>query len=199
MKLDIYVVERDAYENATTHFSEFPNVNVILGSITQTSSPCVISAGQSFGMMNGGVDGVLNTFLSSHTPNEYVQSCVKRAIADQCAGELGVGQALCVPTKHPRVRALVYAATMRVPEPVPNTLNAYLAFRSAIVEAVKHGFLHVATPLMCTGAGEMPVERACRQMRAAYESVLNGGDVGENFMYIHKRHRALEQTLEHSG
>lgn len=86
---------------------------------------------------------------------------------------------------------LIYAATMRIPEEVSNTLNAYTAFRSALVEAAKQGVYGVASPLMCTGAGEMPVERACLQMKAAYESVLSGGDVFEQLPEIRGRHRTL--------
>jgi hypothetical protein len=35
-------------------------------------------------------------------------------------------------TNHPKVQVLVYAATMRFPESVADTLNAYIAFRSAL-------------------------------------------------------------------
>ena len=176
--------------------TEGNNVIVRRESITKTTCPCLITAGQAFGKMNGGVDGVVNTFLSSHTPHEYVDQRVKRVIQDECAGELNVGQAVVVRTAHPVVRHLVYVATMRVPEPVPDTLNAYYAFRAALVAALKTGAgtsddLSVATPLMCTGAGQMPVERACRQMRAAYDSVITGGDVRHSFPEIWAKHRAL--------
>jgi O-acetyl-ADP-ribose deacetylase (regulator of RNase III) len=163
-------------------------------SITKTRMPCVISAGQSFGEMNGGVDGILNTFLSSQdSSGKYVQARVKRAIQNECGGELGVGQCLTVTTAHPFVRTLLYAATMRVAEPVADTLNAYLAFRAALVQAAKSDVQGVSSPLFCTGAGEMPIGRACRQMRAAYDSIVFGNDVERaTWPDFHAHHRRLK-------
>jgi O-acetyl-ADP-ribose deacetylase (regulator of RNase III) len=167
---------------------------VVYESITQTRMPCVITAGQSFGEMNGGVDGIVNSFLSSYdSSGEYVQARVKRAIQLECGGELGVGQCLAVGTAHPRVRTLLYTATMRVAEPVSDTLNAYLAFRAALVQAAKSDVRGVASPLFCTGDGEMPVGRACRQMRAAYDSIVFGNDVQRaTWTDFHAHHRRLK-------
>jgi O-acetyl-ADP-ribose deacetylase (regulator of RNase III) len=185
-KEDIKVIERA--------FAGLPCIKVRTESICNTTHPCLITAGNSFGKMDGGVDGMINTFLSSHTPGEYVQQWVELAIRQKCGGELGVGQAIAVTSvKHPKVHVLVYASTMRVPESVADTLNAYTAFRSALVQAALAGMSSVASPLLCTGAGEMSVDKACRQMRAAYESLLIGGETGMSWPDIHERHRALKR------
>ena len=80
-----------------------------------------------------GVDGAVNTYLSSTTPNEYVQDRVKARIVQDDHGELPVGSAVAVTTAHHFHRVLIYAPTMRVPEPLPeDTIVPYLAFRAVL-------------------------------------------------------------------
>ena len=69
---------------------------------------------------------------------------------------------------------------MRVPQNIARTANAYLAFRAAL-RAVRdfndrHGdpISRLLVPGLGTDNGFMPPLRAARQMRAAYEVVLNG-------------------------
>ena len=107
--------------------------------------------------MNGGVDGIVNTLLSAYTPMERIESGVKRAICAAYAGELPVGASVTVRPRHPNYTHLIYAPTMRVD--VSGSLNAYLAFRAALLAASHAGCRDVSAPLFCTGSGSMSVER----------------------------------------
>lgn len=73
---------------------------------------------------------------------------------------------------------LISAPTMRVPDNIADTVNVYLAFRAALlaVEASK-GIQSLLSPALGRGVGSMPVERAARQMYAAYAEVILGGMV----------------------
>jgi O-acetyl-ADP-ribose deacetylase (regulator of RNase III) len=64
---------------------------------------------------------------------------------------------------------------MRVPGNIAGTVNVYLAFRAALL-AVKESktMKSLLSPALGTGVGSMPVERAARQMYAAYAEVVLG-------------------------
>lgn len=164
-------------------------------SITQASAPAIVSAGNSFGEMNGGVDGIINTYLSSRiVPPRYVQEDVKRAIAADFCGELPVGSCIAVRADHPRHTHLLYAPTMRVAEDVAHSINAYLAMRAALLCARRSGITEMACPLLCTGAGNMPVAKACAQMRAAWDTLFEPNEslVGGDWQTFHAHHRKLQ-------
>ena len=162
---------------------------------TNLNADVFATAGNSFGGMSGGVDGAVNTHLSSYTPCEYVQDRVKAAIVEQFAGELPVGAAVVVATAHPRHTTLIYAPTMRVPGPLPeDTIVPYLAFRAVLVALKRSGMRSVSTPLFGTGAGEVPVAKACRQMLRAAASVEACGRTmlqPNELFSMHRDHREL--------
>lgn len=176
-------------------FHDMPRVTVIRRPIQSTSAPAIVSAGNSFAEMNGGVDGIINTFLSSHTPEYYIQDVVKETIWRKWAGELPVGSSECVPTNgHPVCSHLIYTPTMRVAETLPpDTLNPYLAFRSSCLCALHNQLHHIATPLFCTGAGNVSVETSARQMKAALQTIENQTFAGGNWQRFHQHHRHLHR------
>lgn len=191
MNIEICVVSREQYEIVKTIFADQPFITVSQCSITNARYPVLISAGNSFGEMNGGVDGLINTHLSSYTPDKYIQEDVKKVICEQFFGELPVGQSIVVPTQHPVFKQLIYTPTMRVAEDVSSSLNAYFAFRGALVLMLQKGIKYASTPLFCCGAGCMPFQRACLQMKEAYITVTQKTMVGGNWPFYHSHHRFL--------
>lgn len=77
--------------------------------------------------MDGGIDFAYSEYFGWDI-GERLQALL-RAEHD---GELPVGHAVILPTNHATIRHLVSAPTMRIPMAVPDTLNAYLAFRAAL-------------------------------------------------------------------
>jgi O-acetyl-ADP-ribose deacetylase (regulator of RNase III) len=112
-------------------------------------------------------------------------------------GEMPVGTAEVVPTDNTEWPYLVVAPTMRVPEPVGSTLNAYLAFRALLLAVVRFNIAQggrairsLRVPGLCTGVGGMSPRRCAAQMRVALEAVrcrprIAGVDE------IHRVHRAM--------
>lgn len=162
------------------HFSDLQNITfrqANIGQITDFSRPVAVgSAGQSKGMMDGGIDGAINYLLS--TPDESVEERCQKAIDKEYYGEQPVGTCILVPSCNKRYDFLAYVPTMRVPEDVRKTLNPYLAFRALLVKVHQHNKTNttpiktVITSSMCTGAGNVDAEESARQMRLAYESVF---------------------------
>jgi hypothetical protein len=63
---------------------------------------------------------------------------------------------------------------------VSETVNAYLAFRAALMAVLEHNATGrdriglILCPGLATAVGRMPVERCARQMRAAWDRVVGG-------------------------
>jgi O-acetyl-ADP-ribose deacetylase (regulator of RNase III) len=95
-------------------------------------------------------------------------------------GELPVGCAAIVETGDRAIPYLVSAPTMRVPMDVSETVNAYLAFRAALIAVReanrrKPGMIKsVLCPGLCTFYGHMSPDKSARQMRFAHRLVVEG-------------------------
>lgn len=146
------------------------NVTVRGGNILLTKADALVSPANSFGFMDGGIDWSISELFDGK-----VQSLVQEVIQKNHGGELLVGCAEIIGTGNSQFPYLICAPTMRVPQNVADTVNAFLAMR-AIVIAInkfnshkKEQIQSVAIPGLCTGAGRMPYERCARQMRRGYD------------------------------
>jgi len=115
------------------HFDGLDNVEIGQGDIFDVTADAIVSPANSFGYMDGGIDAVY-----IHRFGTGLQSRLQQRLVEEHHGELPVGQAVIVETVDEEIPWLVSAPTMRIPEPVPNTLNAYLAFRAALRAVLEH-------------------------------------------------------------
>lgn len=169
-------------------FAGIASVEVSCGDIFSTSAgqvsaddpidvaaDAIVSPANSFGFMDGGIDAV---YTYQFGPG--LQDRLQAVIARDFAGELPVGCAVIVPTMHATIPWCISAPTMRVPQNVADTVNAYLAFRAALLAVLAHNAsgLPAITSVLCPGlgsvVGQMPVGRCARQMRVAWDRVLGG-------------------------
>lgn len=172
------------------------------GSILDADVDALVSPGDSFGTMDGGVELAI---VDHHGP--HVRERVQHAIADEAHGELVVGRALVVPLAPVRPAWLVAAPTMRVPMRLPaDTVNPYLAMRAAL-QAVRHGTVRdvdgrprpvrevvtsLAVPGLGTGTGRVDPDVAARQMVAALVDLADGTrGPGRRWEQLVADHRAL--------
>jgi O-acetyl-ADP-ribose deacetylase (regulator of RNase III) len=154
------------------HFRGIDAVEASTGDIFGVQADAIVSPANSFGFMDGGIDFAYSEYFGWDL-GERLQALL-RAEYD---GELPVGQAVIVPTNHATIRYLVSAPTMRIPMPVADTLNAYLAFRAALgavrdFNAANAGAIRsLMCPGLATAIGRMPYDRCARQMRVAYDNI----------------------------
>jgi O-acetyl-ADP-ribose deacetylase (regulator of RNase III) len=126
--------------------------------------------------MDGGIDAVY-----THQFGFALESRLQALLAAEHGGELPVGSAVIVETGSPEIPWCISAPTMRVPEAVPDTVNAYLAFRAALRAVLDHNaagrrpIRRVLCPGLATTTGRMPAVRCAAQMRAAWDNVLGEG------------------------
>ncbi len=163
-------------ESWQAYFTGLPDVSVTCDSIFTLEADALVSPANSFGRMDGGgLDAQIVEFFG-----EDMETEVQQMIRERHHGELVVGMAEIVITQATQFPFLVVAPTMRVPQNVSRTVNAYLAFRAALRAVLDFNELHgdviqtLLVPGLATDNGFMPPLRSARQMRAAYDVVMLG-------------------------
>lgn len=117
----------------------------------------VVAAGNGFGIMDGGLDGVMRKV---HAGN--LQQRVQMEIGKLYGVELPVG---CVVSVHSLDgQHIIYAPTMQIPMQIRGTDNVYRAARAAANRARIYGEETLFMPLLGTGTGGMELMEAVEQM-----------------------------------
>lgn len=157
-------------------FADTPNVDVLWQNLRAiVNADCLVSPANSFGLMDGGVDAVIVRVLPG------VDGTVQNEILDKYMGEQPVGTCLLVRSPRRAFRWLAHAPTMRAPEDVSDTDNAYTAFRALLICIIRHNktagpkdlISSVLCTPFCTGTGAMNPHVAAKQMHLAYTRVAN--------------------------
>jgi O-acetyl-ADP-ribose deacetylase (regulator of RNase III) len=171
-----------------TVFADRDDVEVVEGDYFAREAGAMVSPANSFGIMDGGLDAAIRDTLGF-----TVQQRAQRVIVERHHGELPVGAAELVETGDARWPVLVIAPTMRVPESVANTLNAYLAFRAVLVACKRASIASVVCCGLGTGIGAMEPRRCAVQMRMALLHATGPARI-PSFEQIHATHRALRTS-----
>jgi O-acetyl-ADP-ribose deacetylase (regulator of RNase III) len=177
-------------------FSQFDEVDPAQEDFFDREADAMVSPANAFGIMDGGLDAAIRDHLGHH-----VQRRVQEMILSKYHGEMPVGVAEVVATDHDRWPYLVVAPTMRVPENVANTLNAYLAFRACLLavrrfrgESSGPAIRSMLVPGLGTGVGGMEPRKCAAQMRVAYTLASKPARI-PSFDEIHKVHRSLRTAM----
>jgi O-acetyl-ADP-ribose deacetylase (regulator of RNase III) len=174
-------------------FKDEPRVTAEYGDYFETPADAMVSPANCFGIMDGGIDLAIRNNLGAHA-EEMVQGQIK----DHFHGELPIGSAVCVNTGNEKWPYLIAAPTMRIPENVKRTTNAYSAFRAVLllVESINTSYpkdFQIRTMVCCglaTGCGKMSFAQCAIQMKAAWDQV-NGPPELKSFADIHIEHAQL--------
>jgi O-acetyl-ADP-ribose deacetylase (regulator of RNase III) len=176
-------------------FGRFTNIEVVEGDFFSRDADAMVSPANSFGIMDGGLDLAIRSALGAN-----IQGDVQRVILERHHGEIPVGAAEVIPTGHPRWPHLVVAPTMRVPENIAQTVNAYLAFRATLLAVLLHNADDGATPIrtllvpgLGTGIGAMDARRCAAQMRLAFDQVSKPARI-PSYALIHELHLKLRSA-----
>lgn len=193
----IIIVDRKAEVISALHraFTDqdaelFEMVEIRNDSIENIDADAIVSPANSFGNMDGGVDAVITDLIGSKTVKR-----LEKEILKNWHGELPVGASItlkCEPES--KYQYLISTPTMRVPENVVHTTNAYVAFRSALLAAMKEPEIEtILVPCFCTGWGGMTGVQAAVQMKLAFEQVMKPARI-PSFDMIRSIHGAMRKT-----
>jgi len=145
-------------EIANTYFEKLPKFD------------CMVSAANSFGIMDGGVDAAITRYFGTQLMHR-----VQERILDEYLGEQPVGTSMIVETNDEDYPFLAHTPTMRVPLDITHTDNVYLAMWAMLREVCNHNRISdhqievVACPGLGTATGRVPANEAARQMSLAYK------------------------------
>lgn len=157
---------------------------------------CMVSAANSFGLMDGGVDAAITAFFGTQ-----LQTRIQNHIIREYLGEQPVGSAFVIETGDNRHPWLVHAPTMRVPLTIDGTDAVYNATWAALLAIFQHNknattdrkIKTVVFPAMGVGCGQVPFESVARQMKQAWDN-FNKKTEAINWEYAHSRQSAVFNT-----
>jgi len=155
-------------------FDGLPNVQIVVGKFEQLQHfDCMVSAANSFGLMDGGVDAAIVQFFGCE-----VEEKVQKRILDEFLGEQPVGTSTIVETNHPKHPYIAHTPPTRVPMDIARTDHVYLAMWAMLLAVRQHNLKSnkqieiVACPGLGTATGHVPYRQAASQMALAYENFL---------------------------
>ena len=162
-------------------FGPLSSASVVQGYFEELDTyDCMVSAANSFGLMNGGVDAAITDYFGPDLMRR-----VQEAILTDYLGEQPVGTLLLVPTGHPDHPYLAHTPTMRVPMYISRTDYVYTAMWAMLCAVHRHNrdvdhaalpkrrIGTVACPGLGSGVGQMPPRETARQMALAYRHFLD--------------------------
>jgi O-acetyl-ADP-ribose deacetylase (regulator of RNase III) len=155
-------------------FHGLPNVEIVADYFEQLPEfDCMVSAANSFGLMDGGVDLAIIRFFGHE-----LEQRVQQRIVEKYLGEQPVGTSMIVETGHPKHPYIAHTPTMRVPMAISRTDNVYYAMWAMLLAVREHNqsatmkISTIACPGLGTATGDVPFQQAARQMALAYEHYL---------------------------
>lgn len=180
---------------------DLPNVEIVQGNILDVECDAVVSPANSFGFMDGGIDGLyLDHF------GRDIQTSVRRQIHEHHGCELLVGDADIVSTGNETIPYLIAAPTMRVPMKLRDSVHPYLAARAVFRlvtsgkfvggdndgRAVESVVKTVAMPGLGTGVGGIGGNTCAQQVAVAYRDIVLGAyEMPKSWAEASERHQLL--------
>lgn len=170
--VDINISLCDEWKN---HFAPHTEVQIVNDYFENLPTfDCMVSAANSFGLMDGGLDYAITNFFG-----QQLQKRVQAHIIAHYWGEQPVGSSFIIETMHEKHPFLAHTPTMRVPLPITRTDHVYLAtfaFLRAVATHNQNAERKIST-VACSGlgtqTGKVSPKEASRQMELAYKNFKN--------------------------
>ena len=157
------------------YFDELSNVEIVNGYFEKLPEfDCMVSAANSFGLMDGGVDLAIVRFFG-----RTLEARVQKHILESYLGEQPIGTSFIIKTEHEKHPFIAHTPTMRIPMTVALTDNVYIAMWAMLLAVYRHNLISdqkiktIACPGLGTATGQVPFDEAARQMAVAYQHFLN--------------------------
>jgi len=176
MKVYLCAREDELFNAWKLHCGQVDFVIPTKQNIMSIDAEALVSPANSFGFMTGGIDLHYKNYFG-----QTMEDDIRKRISLEFENELLVGQATSVKLRKTppliKYKYVIAAPTMRIPENISHTINAYLATKAALMEAVKIGVESIVFPGMGTGTGRLLPMDCAKQVSAAIGDVLVTGRV----------------------
>jgi O-acetyl-ADP-ribose deacetylase (regulator of RNase III) len=169
-KIILVDINRQIVDEWRKVFGALHGLEIICGNIFDQEVDAIVSPANSFGYMDGGLDGKIRDFFG-----QQIEEKVQSKIRTDFSGEILVGQSFSIETKHQKIRHLIVAPTMRLPSSIVGTVNAYLAKKSILKTLLAEDSIRsIAIPGLGALSGKLEPRIAAVQMFYAYSDVILG-------------------------
>ena len=169
-KLTLVDPNRELCECWKQQFRGLSHVEIVNGRFEELEEfDCMVSAANSFGLMDGGVDLAIIRYFGV----ELMDRVQERIIRDYL-GEQPVGTSVIVETGNAKHPFIAHTPTMRVPMTIATTDYVFAAMWAMLVAVHQHNrqaerkIRSIACPGLGTCHGMVAPEEAARQMALAY-------------------------------
>lgn len=197
IRIHLVDINKEVCEAFHTHFGHYSNVSIWNCPFQQLPEfDLMVSPANSFGQMDGGIDKYITEFFG-----KQLMQRVQEYILEEYAGEQPVGTSFIIETNNDTHPYLAHTPTMRVPQRITGTDNAYRAMKAMLLAVNKHNEKNERkiTSIACSGLGtfigKMPPDIAVKQMALAYEHVKNPL-TGMDWLRAWERHLSIEASKE---
>ncbi len=151
-------------------FKSIENITITNGDYFSNKADIIVSPANSFGYMDGGLDGRISKYFNLEGINiqELTQAIIKRDFD----GELLVGQYALIPTGSKTIPFMLCIPTMRIPSIIMDAVDVYLAAK-AIFQFIKKNKQKYLTITVCglgTGVGGVKSQMCANSMFKAYQN-----------------------------
>lgn len=207
-KLILSAINEDLFEAFKKHFARFPEVEVVFKPFEQVEFDCVVSAANSFGLMDGGVDQCITDYFGVQMMKRVQQEVIKQHYGEQPVGTSMIvrGNENIMPgTKN---KYVAHTPTMRIPMDINKTSYVYSAMKAMLIAVENHNkkrdelnrlassdtdtyIKTVVCPGLGTNAGRVPAEEAAKMMSLALHHFLNPPAV-INWYFATERHSEIQ-------
>ena len=126
---------------------------------------CVVSPGNSFGLMTGGYDLAISNFFG-----EKLAKNVQKYIMDEFNGEQPVGTAFLIDILRTN-KKLIHCPSMRLPEPIKDVMVIYFCMRESLKVAKKNKVESIVIPAFGCGCGKVDKYVCASLMRLAFDEM----------------------------
>ena len=216
-KLILSAINEDLFEAFKKYFAKLPEVEVVFKPFEQTEFDCVVSAANSFGLMDGGVDQCITDYFGIQ-----MMKRVQQNVLTEYYGEQPVGTSMIVrgnadfkfekdsagKIKLLKNKYVAHTPTMRIPMDINKTSYVYSAMKAMLIAVEKHNnqvydfnkhnIEHqdtridvVVCPGLGTNAGRVPAEEAAKMMSLALYHFLNP-PTAISWYYATQRHSEIQ-------
>lgn len=212
-KLILSAISPDLFEAFKKYFAKFPQVEVVFKRFEDTEFDCVVSAANSFGLMDGGVDQCITDYFGVQ-----MMKRVQQEVLNQYYGEQPVGTSMIVRGNADfkfgeggvllKNKYVAHTPTMRIPMDINKTSYVYSAMKAMLIAIEKHNIevdefkKHnienhdtridvVVCPGLGTNAGRVPAEEAAKMMSLALHHFLNP-PTAISWYYATQRHSEIQ-------
>lgn len=170
--MKIYLIEREI--NKFKYLKAyFENEDVILinddfkNFINKNIVQCIVSPGNSFGLMDGGYDLALTEWYGNQ-----LQDRVQKYIINNYYGEQPVGTSFIIETKKDN-QYLIHTPTMRTPQEIIEPRIIYQCMRTTLIVAKRNNIESILIPMFGGSVGNVKPQVIAKLMWLAFKQINN--------------------------